>query len=103
MYQLTFYVPESHVEQVKNALFAAGAGKVGRYDHCAWQTKGVGQFCPLEGSHPYQGEQQKIERVDEYKVEMVCEDWLVSQVVTALREHHPYEEPAFAVWRIEEF
>ena len=72
MYQINFYVPETHLEQVKNALFAQGAGRIGNYSHCAWQTKGQGQYCPLAGSKPFSGEQDKIMHETEYKVEMVC-------------------------------
>ncbi len=57
MYLLLFYVPETHIELVKNAIFEAGAGKVGLYSHCSWQTQGVGQFMPLAGSNPHLGKQ----------------------------------------------
>ena len=55
MYKLCFYVPESHLEEVKEAVFAAGAGKMGDYDACAWQTAGQGQFRPGEGADPHIG------------------------------------------------
>lgn len=103
MYKIAFFVPQTHVEQVKAAMFAAGGGRIGNYDCCAWQTLGEGQFRPLEGSDPFLGQQGAIERVPEYKVEMVCEDALVAEVVKAMRQAHPYEEPAFDVWRLETF
>ena len=53
MYSLCFYVPESHVEEVKQALFDAGAGRIGDYGSCAWQVLGTGQFQPMEGSEPF--------------------------------------------------
>ncbi|MEQ8952612.1 MAG: NGG1p interacting factor NIF3, partial [Gammaproteobacteria bacterium] len=56
LYKIEFYVPESHLEQVKSAMFAAGAGRAGEYDSCAWQTLGQGQFRGLEGSSPYLGQ-----------------------------------------------
>ena len=74
MYKLCVYVPEEHCEAVKRALFEAGAGKIGDYDSCAWQTKGEGQFRPLKGSDPYIGQEGSVERVPEYKVELVCAD-----------------------------
>lgn len=101
MFKICFYVPQSHCEKVKAACFIAGAGKIGAYSCCAWQILGEGQFMPLEGSNAYIGEQDKIESVQEYKVEMVCEDNLVGAVVKALRDAHPYEEPAYQVWRLE--
>jgi hypothetical protein len=97
MVKLGFYVPASHLEQVKAALFAAGAGRIGNYDSCCWQALGQGQFRALDGSQPYLGQQGKVETVEEYRVELVCEDRLLREVVAALRAAHPYEEPAFDV------
>ncbi len=102
MYKIAFFVPETHVEQVKAAMFQAGAGRIGNYDCCSWQTLGEGQFRALEGSDPFIGQQGEVERVPEYKVEMVCRDDLVKDVVEAMRQAHPYEEPAFDLWRLEE-
>lgn len=103
MVKLNFFVPESHLEVVKAALFAAGAGKIGDYDSCCWQTLGTGQFRGLEGSDPFLGEKGGIESFPEYKVELVCEDELIRDVVAALKAAHPYEEPAFDVIRLESF
>lgn len=95
MYKLCFYVPESHLETVKAALFLAGAGRIGNYDSCCWQILGQGQFRPLDGSNPTLGEPGVLEVLGEYKVEMVLEDSLLPAIVAALRESHPYEEPAY--------
>lgn len=97
MYKLGFYVPPSHVEQVKSAVFAAGGGRIGNYDSCCWQTLGEGQFRALQGSDPFVGETGKVEKVREYRVELVCEDDKLTAVVAALRASHPYEEVAFDV------
>lgn len=97
MLKLCFYVPESHLESVKQAVFAAGAGKIGNYDSCCWQTAGEGQFRPMSGSDPFLGQQGKLEKVIEYKVELVCENTLLVPVLAALHDAHPYEEPAFDV------
>ena len=70
MYKLCFYVPESHLEAVKAAVFAAGAGRIGNYDSCCWEVLGQGQFRPLTGSDPFIGRQGEVERVAEYRVEM---------------------------------
>jgi hypothetical protein len=99
MLSLVFYVPESDLEIVKEALFAAGAGRIGNYDRCCWQTKGNGQFRPLPGSNPTIGSHGSVERVEEWKVEMVCDESLVSAVVAALHAAHPYETPAYHVLR----
>jgi len=100
MYKIIFYVPESHVETVKNALFDEGAGKVGYYDRCAWQTEGTGQFRPLPESNPYLGEKGKTETVREIKVEMLCEDAVIASALEALIQKHPYETPAYSAWKI---
>ena len=102
MYKICFYVPENAVDIVKQALFDAGAGQIGNYDSCSWQVLGTGQFKPLENSSPAIGEMGKVETVSEYRVEMVCEDEIIKNVVEALRDSHPYEEPAYDVVRLEE-
>ncbi len=102
MYKLCFYVPESHLEAVKTAVFRCGAGRIGHYDSCCWQTLGEGQFRPLDGSQPFMGQTGQVERVAEYKVELVCEDALIAEAVRSLKEAHPFEEPAYQVWRLED-
>lgn len=103
MYKICFYAPATHVDAVKNAMFKAGAGKIGDYSCCSWQTPGEGQFMPLEGSHPTIGEIYHIERVQEYKVEMVCAEECIQDVIAAMRSVHPYEEPAYQVIVVENF
>ncbi|MFO7995437.1 MAG: YqfO family protein [Marinobacter sp.] len=102
MYKMCYFVPESHLEITKAALFESGAGRIGDYDCCAWQCKGRGQFRPLEGSNPYLGQTGAVEQVDEFRVELVCRDELIRSAVRALKESHPYEEPAYEVFRMEE-
>lgn len=97
MYKLCFYVPESHLETVKEAVFAAGAGRIGDYDSCCWQVGGQGQFRPLAESDPFIGTRGTIEQVPEYKVEMVCDRTCIRAAVDAMRTAHPYEEPAWDV------
>ncbi len=103
MYKICVYVPEKHVEKIKQALFDAGAGRIGNYDSCCWQTQGVGQFRPLQNSNPAIGSLNEVERVAEVKIELVCADELVKQAIQAMKESHPYEEPAFDVWKLAEF
>ena len=99
-YRLDVYVPDSHVEAVKTAIFQAGAGNFGNYDSCCWQTEGTGQFRPLEGAHPFYGEQGRVEHVKEWKLEFVVAETVLEAVLTALRESHPYETPAFQYWPV---
>ena len=100
MYKLVFFVPESHLDSVKTAVFSAGAGSIGRYDQCCWQVLGQGQFRPSAGAIPFIGLEGQLKSLPEYRVEMVCADDFISAVVVALRAAHPYEEPAYDVWRL---
>ncbi|MEI8243055.1 MAG: NGG1p interacting factor NIF3 [bacterium] len=95
MYKLTVYIPETHVEPVKTALFAAGAGRYAGYDCCAWQVLGQGQFRPLDGSRPFLGQANQVARVPEYRVEMIVTEDAVPAVLAALKAAHPYEAPAY--------
>ncbi|WP_273151697.1 NGG1p interacting factor NIF3 [Methylophaga thiooxydans] len=98
--KLVFFVPESHKETVKNAIFAAGAGKYDGYDCCSWETQGTGQFRPLQGSQPFLGQQGSIERVDEFRVETVCPESKIKVILESLLLAHPYETPAYEVWSV---
>lgn len=101
MYMLSFLVPEQSLEAVKNAIFLTGAGTIDAYTHCAWQTLGEGQFMPLVGSNAFIGEINKLEKVAEYKVEIICTEEQIRNAVTALKQAHPYETPAYQVIKIE--
>ena len=80
---------------MKTALFTAGAGAIGDYDHCAWQCLGTGQFRPLQDSKPFIGQHNQAEQLEEYKVEMVCADEHIQAAIAALKASHPYEELAY--------
>jgi len=98
--KLVFFVPESHKESVKQAVFAQGAGRYVGYDCCSWETKGTGQFKPLSGSQPFIGRHDEIETVDEYRVEMICSEQHIKAALAALIHAHPYETPAYNVQSI---
>ncbi|MGK0290986.1 MAG: structural hemagglutinin/hemolysin toxin protein RtxA [bacterium] len=100
MYKLVFFVPKSHLEVVKQAVFQKGAGHYKGYDRCSWETLGNGQFRPLESSNPFIGKQGEIENVEEFRVEMICKDHLIYDVVKELIHVHPYEEPGYSVFPI---
>ena len=101
MYKLCFHVPDSHLESVKRAVFQSGGGRIGDYDQCCWQVLGEGQFRALPGSAPFIGEVDRLQRLPEWKVELVVADAAIRAVVDALKRAHPYETPAFDVWRLE--
>jgi hypothetical protein len=100
MYKIVFFVPQAYTEEVKLALFEAGAGGYRNYDFCSWQTTGSGQFRPLSESDPFIGAFGQVERVTEDRVEMICRDEVVRAAVEALIAAHPYEEPAYEVFPI---
>ena len=95
MYVLIFYVPESHLEEVKEAVFAAGGGRLSGYEHCSWQVRGEGQFAPGEKSNPYLGKAGSLTRTPEYRVEIACRREVARPAVEALLQAHPYEVPAY--------
>lgn len=96
-YLISFYVPESHLEIVKEALFQQGAGDFGSYDKACWQTKGQGQFRAQEGTHPHIGKIMQLEKLDEYKVEIICAIQHLKSCIAALKLSHPYEIPAYQI------
>lgn len=100
MFKICFYAPMDAAETVKQAMFEAGAGRIGDYDCCAWQVPGEGQFRPLEGSNPALGKHGQVEKVPEVMVEMVCADDSLRAAIGALCAAHPYEEPAYQYWEV---
>lgn len=99
MYKIVTYIPETHLEPVKEAMFAAGAGHFGNYSHCSWQTLGKGQFRPLDGAKPSLGQIGETATVTEWKVEMVVPENKLTDVVAAYKHAHPYEVPAYEVYQ----
>ena len=93
--KLVVFVPNEHAQSLIDALAAAGAGRLGHYDRCAWTAAGVGTFRPGAGANPAIGSQGVVEQVAETRVEMVVPPGRAGAVVAALRAAHPYEEPAF--------
>lgn len=100
MYKLTVFIPEEALEKVKAALFAAGAGTIGNYEQCCWQVQGTGQFMPMAGSNPHLGSQDKLEKVAEWRVEMMVKTSMIAEVIKALKQAHPYETPAYDVLEV---
>lgn len=96
--KLVVFVPEGHEDSVRDAVAAAGAGVIGNYSHCSFQTPGVGTFVPLAGSSPFTGEQEKLERVSELRLEMLVPESRIGTALDALRRSHPYEEVAYDLY-----
>ncbi len=96
--KLVYFVPEEALEATRDACFAAGGGRIGNYERCSWYALGTGTFFAGEGAEPAIGGVGEEEHVAEYRVELVVADERVADVVAALRESHPYEEPAYDVY-----
>lgn len=90
-------IPIENLEEVRNAICEAGAGIIGNYTHCSMSTKCIGTFKPNDEAKPYIGENNKLEFVEEEKLEVVCNVDNVKKVISKLREVHPYEEPAIDI------
>jgi hypothetical protein len=96
--KLVVFVPPEALDAVRDAVFAAGAGRIGEYERCSWYTQGTGTFRPLPGANPAVGEVGEEEHVAEVRLETVFPAGRHDAVVAALRAAHPYEEPAFDVY-----
>jgi hypothetical protein len=96
--KLVVFVPADALDGVRDALFAAGAGRIGDYERCSWYTEGTGTFFGGAGATPTVGEAGREERVSELRLETVYPADREADVVRALRAAHPYEEPAFDLY-----
>jgi hypothetical protein len=96
--KLVWFVPANALEATRDAVFAAGAGRIGDYERCSWYTAGTGTFLGGEETDPAVGESGREEHVPELRVETVVPEERLHDVVAALRAAHPYEEPAFDVY-----
>ena len=96
--KLVVFVPAEALDAVRDAVFEAGAGRIGEYERCSWYTDGTGTFFVGEASDPTIGERGREERVPELRLETVFPEERHEAIVAALRRAHPYEEPAFDVY-----
>lgn len=98
--KLVVFVPETALDSVRDAVFAAGAGRIGDYERCSWYTAGTGTFLGGEGTSPAVGAAGREERVPELRLETVFPAEREADVLAALRAAHPYEEPAYDVYEL---
>jgi hypothetical protein len=101
IFKIVVFVPESHTDVVREAMGKAGAGKIGNYAFCSFSSKGIGRFKPEQGAHPTIGEVGKLELVGEERVEAVCEEEKLKEVIKEIKKVHPYEEVALDVYPLE--
>jgi hypothetical protein len=100
--KLVVFVPPDALDRVRDAVFAAGAGRIGAYERCSWYTEGTGTFFGGEGTSPTVGEKGREERVPEIRLETVYPAEREEEVVRALLDAHPYEEPAYDLYPLAE-
>jgi hypothetical protein len=98
--KLVVFVPREALDAVREALFAAGAGRIGEYTRCCWYAEGTGTFLGGDGTSPSVGSPGREQRVAELRLETVFPSDEQDAVLAALREAHPYEEPAFDVYEL---
>ncbi|MDM5276469.1 Nif3-like dinuclear metal center hexameric protein [Paenibacillus silvae] len=101
LYKLAVFVPRTHHEQVLQAILEAGAGSIGQYSKCSFNTEGTGTFVPGEGTQPFIGAQGQMERVEEMRIETLVPQSLRSKVIQAMLKAHPYEEVAYDLYAVD--
>ncbi|PKP20697.1 MAG: Nif3-like dinuclear metal center hexameric protein [Bacteroidetes bacterium HGW-Bacteroidetes-21] len=99
--KLVSFVPLKSAEKVREAILTAGAGHIGNYDFCSFQTEGTGTFRALDGSHPYVGKKGNIHHEPELRIETIVPEFLLKNVIEALLQAHPYEEVAYDIYPLE--
>src|SRR5690625_5300843 len=98
LFKFVVFVPTTHEDIVRDALSEMGAGHIGNYSHCTFNSPGVGTFKPLEGTNPYIGSTNELEKVDEVRMETIVPESKLNQVVEGAKAAHPYEEMAYDIY-----
>src|SRR4030042_1686220 len=99
-YKLVVFVPAESAAKVSNAIFAAGAGAIGNYSNCGFTAEGTGTFLPLAGARPAIGKRGKLEKVSEIRFEAIVPAEKLDNCIAAMKKAHPYEEPAFDIFKL---
>jgi len=97
-FKVVVFVPQKNLDEVANAVFNAGGGKIGEYENCSFRLNGEGTFKGSEKSNPAIGSKNKFEKVNEVRFEFIVDSWKLNKVIAALIKSHPYEEPAYDVY-----
>ncbi len=101
LYKVITFCPIDHMSNIQTAMFNAGAGHIGNYDSCSYYTDGNGTFRALEGTNPFVGNKNELHTENEYRLETIVPDSNLSRVISAMIEAHPYEEPAYDIYKLE--
>lgn len=100
-YKLVVTVPLTHADIVREAIGNAGGGKIGKYSHCSFSSRGQGRFIPLNGANPHIGSIGTSEVVEEERIEVTVNEEVLEYVIQAMKKAHPYEEVAYDVYKLE--
>lgn len=100
--KVVVFVPANYAVAMKEALGNNGAGHIGNYSHCSFETDGTGSFKPLKGAHPFIGTPHQVEEVEERRIETIVEEKNLSAIIQALKEAHPYEEVAYDLYPVQQ-
>ncbi len=100
LYKVVVFVPITHSDNVRNAMADSGGGYIGNYSHCTFNTKGTGTFMPKEGTNPFIGEADKLEYVEEVKIETIVSERNLKNLIDSMLKAHPYEEVAYDVYAL---
>ncbi len=101
LYKIVVFVPKSHYKKVRHAIMDSGAGWIGKYSNCSFNTEGKGTFMPRKGSKPFIGESKKLETVQEIKIETIVKKKDLNKVIKNMLDTHPYEEVAYDIYKLE--
>lgn len=99
-YKLVVFVPVSHADAVREAMHAAGGGRMDSYSHCSFSSRGIGRFRPEEGAEPAIGEVGKLEQVEEERIEILLDESVARAAIDAMKKVHPYEVPAYELYEL---
>ena len=102
-FKVSVFVPETHIEKVASSIFSAGGGVIGEYSNCSFRSPGEGTFKGSSVSKPVVGSKQKYEKVNEVKLEILIDSWKLNNILSAIRTSHPYEEPAYDIYPLENY
>lgn len=100
-YKLVVYVPTKNADEVRNAIGSANGGKIWKYSNCSFSTSGIGRFKPEQGADPHIGKVGKAESVEEERIEVTLDAKIVGNVISAMKEVHPYDEVAYDLYPLE--
>lgn len=96
--KIVVFVPSTHCEIVRKTIGKENGGIIGNYSYCSFSSKGIGRFKPNENANPHIGEANKLEEVEEEKIEFICSRKIAKKVIDAIKKVHPYEEIALDIY-----